>query len=517
MAFYLTPPSGNIALHKLTEYTVTRLQFLRRVMETNGHQLSLLDVVKEGAMCSDCLIEGSIKDKISHFMLRMTCAYDKSMTEFFITTEAILFDFRFSCMNFEELCRLFKSLDVHLLRVKRMKSDDFPLLAYSNEIVSNLNAFQNIKDQFGKWKHFVHKYLEGDNDFFCLPFQHVLHLVAKRHVDLHHGVASISIGKLRDVVAGLYRKMLVEYMTQASKFLHTDDTRIRRLIHSIKALYRMNCCFDNTPSFRKFLPAVSVDDVVVSMPPCMSHLHRTLRTQHRLCHQSRIQYSLFLKEAGMPVREALVFWRAEYSQPRASIGNGGHLWTGNEARYTYSIRHLYGLEGSRINYRGHSCHSLQNSPRCVSEQGGCPFATFDRDNLKKILDIEGIYETDEILEHAAKGRYSAACAHVFQWKTRKMDQKQCLHEKTYQREDGLTVLESELKSCNNACECSDKYENVLAAITSPTIAEDHRGETQGVMPAEQRTVKFDTPVQYFDEFQRLLNSMQDICSNKTVI
>lgn len=39
-------------------------------METNGNQLSLLDVVKEGAVCTDCLIEGSIKDKISHFMLR---------------------------------------------------------------------------------------------------------------------------------------------------------------------------------------------------------------------------------------------------------------------------------------------------------------------------------------------------------------------------------------------------------------------------------------------------------------
>lgn len=168
------------------------------------------------------------------FSFRMACANDTSMAEFFIRTEAMLFEFRFSCMTFDELYSLFKSLDVHLLRVKRMKSADFPLRAYSCEIVSNLNAFQTIKDQFGKWKHLVNKYLEGDNDFFCLPFQHVLPLVAKRQVDLHLGVASISIGKLRDVVAGLFRKMLVEYITQASKFLHTEDTRIQLLIHTIK-------------------------------------------------------------------------------------------------------------------------------------------------------------------------------------------------------------------------------------------------------------------------------------------
>lgn len=74
----------------------------------------------------------------------------------------------------------------------------------------------------------------------------------------------------------------------------------------------------------------------------------------------QVMYTLFLKELGMPVNEALQFWRAEYSQP-AFVGYGGssHSWSRDEQRYIYSIQHLYGLKGSRTNYRSYSCRYIQ--------------------------------------------------------------------------------------------------------------------------------------------------------------
>ena len=73
----------------------------------------------------------------------------------------------------------------------------------------------------------------------------------------------------------------------------------------------------------------------------------------------QIQYTLFLKELGLPVHEALMFWRKEYSVLPSNTAGCCHGWQQDERRYTYSIRHLYGLEGSRVNYRGHSCQALQ--------------------------------------------------------------------------------------------------------------------------------------------------------------
>lgn len=63
----------------------------------------------------------------------------------------------------------------------------------------------------------------------------------------------------------------------------------------------------------------------------------------------------------MPVHEAIQFWKHYYSQVSADSGGCHHAWEGNEKRYQYGIRHLYGLEGSHINYRAHWCVSLQVS------------------------------------------------------------------------------------------------------------------------------------------------------------
>ena len=61
----------------------------------------------------------------------------------------------------------------------------------------------------------------------------------------------------------------------------------------------------------------------------------------------------------MPVHEALMYWRTEYSIAVDNQDGCHHDWKNNEKRYIYNIRHLYGLEGSRINYRSHCCSSLQ--------------------------------------------------------------------------------------------------------------------------------------------------------------
>jgi DNA primase large subunit len=75
----------------------------------------------------------------------------------------------------------------------------------------------------------------------------------------------------------------------------------------------------------------------------------------------QIQLTLFLKEIGMPVHEAVQFWKHYYSQACADTGGCCHTWEGNARRYQYSIRHLYGLEGSHIDYTAHRCLSLQVS------------------------------------------------------------------------------------------------------------------------------------------------------------
>lgn len=103
----------------------------------------------------------------------------------------------------------------------------------------------------------------------------------------------------------------------------------------------------------------------------------------RLKHDARIQYTLFLKEIGMPLKECLEFWKEEYSKIENSADDGsrcGHSWQKNGVKYQKSIESLYGYVGSKIDYSGHCCKTLQ---RNVSGFGGCPFVNDNDKDLKQ--------------------------------------------------------------------------------------------------------------------------------------
>ena len=67
MTFYIQPPVGIASLISLDEYATKRLDFLIEIANNRGSSVAVcLDKVTK----SDCLIEGSKKDALSHFILR---------------------------------------------------------------------------------------------------------------------------------------------------------------------------------------------------------------------------------------------------------------------------------------------------------------------------------------------------------------------------------------------------------------------------------------------------------------
>lgn len=71
MAFYIKPPEGFGALEKLRVYALRRMNFLLEVLKC-AEATDFQELLEKGttAVHSDCLIEGSRKDRISHFLLR---------------------------------------------------------------------------------------------------------------------------------------------------------------------------------------------------------------------------------------------------------------------------------------------------------------------------------------------------------------------------------------------------------------------------------------------------------------
>jgi hypothetical protein len=64
------------------------------------------------------------------------------------------------------------------------------------------------------------------------------------------------------------------------------------------------------------------------LPPCMAVMYDRLSSEHHLKHYGLQQMSLFLKHVGLPLEQALLFWRSMFS-PRWVWGGGGEAgWGG---------------------------------------------------------------------------------------------------------------------------------------------------------------------------------------------
>mmetsp|Transcript_7948 Transcript_7948/g.13341 ORF Transcript_7948/g.13341 Transcript_7948/m.13341 type:complete len:114 (+) Transcript_7948:974-1315(+) len=112
----------------------------------------------------------------------------------------------------------------------------------------------------------------------------------------------------------------------------------------------------------------------MSFPPCMKALMIQLKNHHHLKHFGRLQLGLFLKGLGFTVDEALQFWRSEFTKKI-----DGEKF---ERNYAYNIRHMYGQEGKRNDYKPWSCIKvLSQQPPGQGEYHGCPFKTFNDSNM----------------------------------------------------------------------------------------------------------------------------------------
>ncbi|XP_076376868.1 uncharacterized protein LOC117228918 isoform X3 [Megalopta genalis] len=93
------------------------------------------------------------------------------------------------------------------------------------------------------------------------------------------------------------------------------------------------------------------------------------------------------KDGGMHIEDAINYWKDEYSKPHSCSSTCSHQWQSNERKFIYSIRHLYGLEGSRKNYKSVDCEFLCAAVSGPTYEGGCPFKNFDINVLKDLLSL----------------------------------------------------------------------------------------------------------------------------------
>jgi len=148
-----------------------------------------------------------------------------------------------------------------------------------------------------------------------------------------------------------------------------------------------------------------------SFPLCMQEMHNRLLTDHKLMHDGRMQFGLFLKGIGFSLEDSLQIWQREFTK-RISVDEFNKS-------YAYNIRHSYGQEGKRTDYTPYSCTKMLAIPFVQDKEKihGCPYKDTDmlrlRSKLARTLGPNSP-AIDNIIEKVKNKEYQVACKLQFE-------------------------------------------------------------------------------------------------------
>lgn len=409
--FYTLPPIHEVTIEQFEAWAIDRLRVLAEIESSQARNRTygetkdavntlakkLLPLNANTAVKTTDLMAERLKDHVSHFVLRLAFCRSEDLRKRFVKAESLLFRLRFETDDASEREDFMRSLK---LDWKPVSNDE--KRQYQQQLIATHPKLASSFDS---------------ETFFKVHWTRVTDLVEKRRVFMHAGQAWVPMKEQSSLVLAEFQSRLykdLELTARALPRLDEDDRLLPVLSHlSMGFMAGISTDYSGssiTADGTTIISASMVDALIKKHAPlCMKHLQTTLNTTGHLKHYGRLQYNLFLKELGLPIEEALVFWRRSFKNITDDKFN---------KEYRYNIRHGYGLEGKRMNYPAKSCARIltQDQPG-PQDTHGCPFRHFSTTNLSAaMVQHYGLSsaEQSDILSSVKQGHYHLACTRIFE-------------------------------------------------------------------------------------------------------
>ncbi|MBW0482611.1 hypothetical protein O181_022326 [Austropuccinia psidii MF-1] len=406
--FYDQPPTSEITIEEFETWAIDRLKVLAEIENAVSRNKSFeelkpilsnrsktyLPLAANTAHTVD-LDQQRRKDHYSHFILRLAFCRSEELRNRFVNAETQLFRFKLETEDSLDKASFINSLKLDWLPVDKDKAAE-------------------IKTLFSK----EGRNFQEDESYVQVDWTKVPDLVATRRVYLSGGYAYVASKDQASIILREFSSRLLKALEITSKHLPylDEDDRVLPVLEHLSMNFLAGTSgsayvisTDRTNGAQ--LTADMIDQLAkLHFPPCMHHLWVLLRKDKHLKYNGRQQLNLFLKGIGLPIEEALLFWRRAFCNI-----------TEEKFRkdYRYAVRHNYGLEGSRKNYQPKPCLAIIKDSVGPHESHGCPFKQFSPNNLTHYLtQAYGMSphssEMKDILEWSKTQHYHLACTTVFE-------------------------------------------------------------------------------------------------------
>lgn len=365
------------------------------------------------------------RDSVSHYLLRLASCENAELRRWFTRNETELFKYRFGLLTTKEKDDFMRDngfdsfkavpkneLTKHADDLFRVLFGDYALKKTEQE---NAGGQLGMKDFEARCRS-----MAGDaSNWFTVDFEEVPGLVRARRAYMLGGQAWIRKDTLDQLVFNKFRARMGEALANAvvlfAKFKAAETNRLTPLLKSIHDPRRGASKMGSYQGPEGVLSMAGVEATKDSFPLCMRQLYGALKSKHHLTHGGRRQLQLYLKGIGLPLDQALVLWKTEFTKSPECTAEKF------EKDYAYGIRHAYGKEGKRVNYTPHGCQQCIGADPGVRDDHGCPFKTLtcgEHKNGEKLhemltkMNISG-GKSHAIVEKAKNMHYQIACGMTF--------------------------------------------------------------------------------------------------------
>lgn len=403
--FYRVPPVQEITLDEFEQWAIDRIKVLGEIdactvrnktfkeMEASLRPLlqKYLPLSFGDSKSKSAVVEDERKkDHYSHYILRLAFCRNPELRSKFVRLETLLFKLRFTSDEASDRTGFVNSLNLDWQPVD-----------------------EEERQQLAKKIAAATPGIAADESFFKVPFEKVADLVESRRVFLMRGNAYVPQSYQTSMVAAEFTAHLQEAMDMTARALPRldEDQRIMPILNHLGGGFSFSEYEGPDYANSEGFTAEAVDRLVADnhFPLCMKTMHRRLRADGHAKYEARRQYGRFLKGIGLSIDEALKFWRQSFR----------HL-TEDKFRkdYAYNIRHDYGLEGKRMDYKPMGCMEITKSGTPVGQEShGCPYRYMSPDNLASALRDMGISDTShlgDVKKLVDAKLYHSACTRVYE-------------------------------------------------------------------------------------------------------
>ena len=286
-------------------------------------------------------------EKVAHWVLKLAISPDPDFSRRFRAFEMALFTHRLPFFTgITKLAWLSSQMDPLYPEEKVLYAESILKVALSSPWFTRLRVHPlSDRVRIGPTMTLTFDSYIDKTPIFRVPFRDVISLVSKRQVYLEKGWGFLPMGHIgdmcRDRLAYQLERSMAPMVGQEHKVAEFEY-----LMYWIRAKMR--------PS----VPPPLVSDLNLdTFPYCMRSLYKQLTSNGHLAFSQRTSLILFLKSIGVSHQRVLSLF-LQYA-----VGDF-------QKQATYSIRHLYGLEGGRKSYSCPSCKKI-----------GCPVPATDIEDI----------------------------------------------------------------------------------------------------------------------------------------